>query len=243
MWHHQILLLVALIATVNSQGCKPMPKGVGGTGWTMGPAVPVNPKDVPEGCSDFEVIIARGTSEPNSKTNGKFGSIVGDPIMANLTAIMPNTRGYPVQYPASSNAVADTTTGRIDVINRLTKQSAACPNQKFALIGYSLGAAVIHAAGAKLPKELIPKVLAVVLYGDPMMVSSSGIGKLPDELDNRLLENCSKGDSTCDRAGKCFSPHLDYVQKPWVDRGVKFIEAAFKGTPMPAQKSGTLTLT
>lgn len=94
-----------------------------------------------------------------------------------------------------------------------------------------------------MPPALVPKILAVVLYGDPMMVSSGGVGKLPAELESRLLENCSKGDNTCDRAGKCFSPHLDYVQKPWVDRGVKFIEAAFKGSPMPAQTGGTLTLT
>jgi hypothetical protein len=94
-----------------------------------------------------------------------------------------------------------------------------------------------------MPQALIPKVLAVVLYGDPMMVSSGGVAKLPADLENRLQENCSKGDNTCDRAGRCFSPHLDYVQKPWVDRGVKFIEAAFKGNPMSAQKGGTLTLT
>jgi hypothetical protein len=94
-----------------------------------------------------------------------------------------------------------------------------------------------------MPAELIPKILAIVLYGDPMLVSSGGVGKFPPELEKRLLENCSKGDNTCDRAGRCFSPHLDYVQKPWVDRGVKFIEAAFKGTPMPAQTSGTMTLT
>jgi cutinase len=130
----------------------------------------------------------------------------------------------------------------VDVINRLNKQSTACPNQKFALVGYSLGAAVIHAAGAKMPEALIPRILAVVLYGDPMMVSSGGIGKLPVDLEKRLLENCSKGDNTCDRTERCFSNHLDYVQKPWIDRGVKFIEAAFKGTPMPAKTSGTLSL-
>lgn len=41
--------------------------------------------------------IARGTSEINAVNNGKFGVIVGDPIMGNLTAIMPSARGYPVQ--------------------------------------------------------------------------------------------------------------------------------------------------
>lgn len=29
-----------------------------------------------------------------------------------------------------------------------------------------------------MPPALVPKILAVVLYGDPMMVSSGGVGKL-----------------------------------------------------------------
>jgi hypothetical protein len=58
MWNFGVALLTAILsATVSSQGCKPMPQGVSGSGWTMGPAVPINLKDVPEGCSDFEVII------------------------------------------------------------------------------------------------------------------------------------------------------------------------------------------
>lgn len=136
----------------------------------------------------------------------------------------------------------DTTTGRIDVIERIAKQATTCPDQKFALVGYSLGAAVIHAAGAKLPSDLIPKVLAIVLYGDPMLVSSGGVKPFPPELQKRLLENCSTHDDTCDRSGGNFANHLKYVQKPWIDRGVTFIVAAFKGNPMPAKTSGTLEL-
>lgn len=54
-----ILLTVTFSAAVHSQGCKPMPKAIDGVGWKMGPAVAINPKDIPEGCSDFEVVIGR----------------------------------------------------------------------------------------------------------------------------------------------------------------------------------------
>jgi hypothetical protein len=37
-------------------------------------------------------LTARGTSEI-----GKFGYRVGDPLIGNVTAILPGARGYPVQ--------------------------------------------------------------------------------------------------------------------------------------------------
>lgn len=40
---------------------------------------------------------ARGTSEPNYAQGGKFGVIVGDPVVSNVTAIISGARGYPVQ--------------------------------------------------------------------------------------------------------------------------------------------------
>lgn len=42
--------------------------------------------------------VARGTSEPNyEEGDGKFGFIVGDPIVSNVTEILSEARGYPVQ--------------------------------------------------------------------------------------------------------------------------------------------------
>jgi hypothetical protein len=41
---------------------------------------------------------ARGTSEPNYEAGGgKFGVVVGDPVVSNTTARLPGARGYPVQ--------------------------------------------------------------------------------------------------------------------------------------------------
>ena len=59
---------------------------------------------------EFDVLIkhnpnpARGTSEPNYVAGGgKFGIVVGDPVVSNTTLVLPGARGYPVQV--SSPAV------------------------------------------------------------------------------------------------------------------------------------------
>jgi hypothetical protein len=49
---------------------------------------------------------ARGTSEPNYEAGGgKFGVVVGDPVVSNTTLRLPGARGYPVQvgYPTLSS--------------------------------------------------------------------------------------------------------------------------------------------
>lgn len=94
-----------------AQTCPEIPD----TGVVIGDPVPIRPDHIPQGCSNFEILVgkqltssipnkrlsisqARGTSEPNDEHgNGKFGVIVGDPIVSNTTLILPGARGYPVQ--------------------------------------------------------------------------------------------------------------------------------------------------
>jgi hypothetical protein len=63
----------------------------------FGPPVPINPDDIPTGCSPYEVLVARGTSEINFEPDGKFGVVVGDPVVSNLTRVLDGVQGYPVQ--------------------------------------------------------------------------------------------------------------------------------------------------
>lgn len=233
-----LFLVSALGANASPQGagpaagCQALPKEV-----KMGPGVEMKPQDIPSGCSDFEVLVARGTSEPNFAQGGKFGVVVGDPVIGNLTKVFPTARGYPVQYPADSNVVPGIRAGVNDVIKRLTTQDTACPNQKFALIGYSQGAALMHNAAPKIPAAIQQKVVALVMFGDPELRNGPKGMKFPPVLEGRLLENCAEGDMVCDK-GSCFFPHLNYIRQPWVDKTVNFLVAAFKGTPMPAKTSG-----
>jgi hypothetical protein len=49
--------------------------------------------------------IARGTGEydrnTTGQTPGKFGIVVGDPLVDNVVLAVPNARGYPVQVSIS----------------------------------------------------------------------------------------------------------------------------------------------
>jgi hypothetical protein len=99
-----------------------------------------------------------------------------------------------------------------DTINRLNNQNKACPNQKFAIVGYSQGAGVMHSAmgpspGKELPllpnrpkldESVLPKIVAVVMFGDPGFKGTSiPPGRhipFSDSLKAKLLENCEPGD-------------------------------------------------
>ncbi|KAF2670435.1 alpha/beta-hydrolase [Microthyrium microscopicum] len=173
-----------------SADCPKLPGGV-----VMGVPVPMVKEHIPTGCADLEILVARGTSEPDYKEgNGKFGVIIGDPLIGNLTKTLTGARGYPVQYPAS-NQTGGIVQGGLDVADRLKKMSTECPKMKFVLVGYSQGAAVMHAATNKrIPEELYSKIIALVMYGDPVF-KMSAIPAFPAALQSKLLENCAVGDS------------------------------------------------
>jgi cutinase len=109
------LASLALVAAQEPDNCPELPE----TGVVMGEPVPMHPEHIPAGCSDFEILVgkcgpcvlflclarlhsttylARGTSEPNYEGgDGKFGIVVGDPVVTNTTLRLPGARGYPVQ--------------------------------------------------------------------------------------------------------------------------------------------------
>jgi pimeloyl-ACP methyl ester carboxylesterase len=78
--------------------------------------------------------------------------------------------------------------GSQDLVNRLKKQSQACPNQTFTLVGYSQGGRVIGLAAPNIPDSIQGKIVAVVLYG-----AATGKG-LPQAMKSKLLSNCAPGD-------------------------------------------------
>ncbi|KAL2066775.1 hypothetical protein VTL71DRAFT_2847 [Oculimacula yallundae] len=186
-----LTLTLALSATAqfgDQPGCPQIPPN----DVEFGAPVPFRPQDIPSGCSTLEVLVARGTSEPNYAQGGKFGVIVGDPVISNLTKVLPEARGYPVQYPAS----ADLSSGRVgsaDVVRRLTAQNIACPNQKYALVGYSQGAAVMHTAAETIPIAIQRKVVAIVTFGDPYNRLSL-LGQWPLRLRSQAITICAPGD-------------------------------------------------
>jgi cutinase len=79
-------------------------------------------------------------------------------------------------------------TGVADVKSRLTKENTECPNQKYVLVGYSQGGMVISSSLSGIPAAIVPKIVAVVLYGagDGSSVSA--------KFKSKTLANCAPGD-------------------------------------------------
>jgi len=182
----------------------------------FGASVPLG--KVPKGCAQFEIIAARGTSEP-----GEFGIIVGDPLVARVKRDMPGVtvRGYPVQYPAG---MSGSSTGVADVSKRIERMLKECPETKFALSGYSQGGMVVTSAASKMSAQLAEKVLAMVIYGAGEASSVKG------PLKDRTLANCAPGDFACPKTGS--GPgHTSYNNEGtvWHDRAAQYIVAAFSG--------------
>jgi len=239
----QLTLFFAAIVAFEKAYAIPQGKGKGGKGGAggadliggllkgMGGSVPNGP--APAGCSKYEILVARGTGEP-----GPFGSVVGDPLVRTVTRLLPGSRGYAVQYPANINITVSVPTGVKDTTNRLISQIKACPDQKFAIVGYSQGAGVMHAAAVKFDAAVTSKIAAAVMFGDPGFKSGGGAKGFstpgfPAPILAKLKENCHPGDPVCDPKGGEFSGHLQYSKAPYQQESADFIVAAFKGLPLP----------
>ncbi|WP_030244720.1 MULTISPECIES: cutinase family protein [unclassified Streptomyces] len=175
------------------------------------------PQATAAACSDVELVSARGTFEP-----GRLGFIVGDPVYSALQkkATGKSLSSYKVNYPADLSPTS-AAQGNLDLVNHVRGQAAACPDQKFVLVGYSQGANVvdnsigISSAGAAvgspivatLPAAVEPKVAAVLLFGNPIRA----IGKsVTGTYQSRTLDICAKGDPVCESGGGDAGAHLGY---------------------------------
>ncbi|GGX19396.1 cutinase family protein [Streptomyces lomondensis] len=168
-------------------------------------------------CSDVELVAARGTFEP-----GTLGFIVGDPVFSALQKKLTgkSLSSYKVNYPADLSPTS-AAQGNLDLVNHVKSQAAACPNQKFVLVGYSQGANVvdnsigISSAGAvvgspivaTLPAAVEPKVAAVLLFGNPIRALGKSV---TGTYQSRTLDICAKGDPVCESGGGDVGAHLGY---------------------------------
>ena len=169
-------------------------------------------------CSDVELVAARGTFEP-----GTLGFIVGDPVYSALQkkAAGKNISSYKVNYPADLSPTS-AAQGNLDLVNHVKSQAAACPNQKFVLVGYSQGANVvdnsigISSAGAvvgspivaTLPAAVEPKVAAVLLFGNPIRALGKSV---TGTYQSRTIDFCASGDPVCENGGGDVGAHLGYT--------------------------------
>ncbi|WP_370962132.1 cutinase family protein [Amycolatopsis sp. cg9] len=169
-------------------------------------------------CTDIDVPVARGTGEP-----GTLGFIVGDPVYrAVQNALRPRTlSSYRVDYPADLGEPASVQKGNTDLVDHVKAQAAACPQQRFVLVGYSQGANVVdNSIGissdgavvggpivATVPAELAPRIAAILLFGNPIRA----IGRqVTGTYQSRTKDYCADGDPVCRAGAFNFLAHLSY---------------------------------
>ncbi|WP_327405807.1 cutinase family protein [Streptomyces sp. NBC_01288] len=169
-------------------------------------------------CSDLDVVAARGTFEP-----GTLGLIVGDPVYSALQQKITGKTlsSYAVNYPADLS-LTSAATGNLDVVNHVNAQAAACPNQRFILVGYSQGANVVdNSIGissdgavvgspivATIPAAVEPKVAAVLLFGNPIRALGKSV---TGTYQSRTIDFCANGDPICQNGGTDVLAHLGYT--------------------------------
>jgi len=193
--------------------------------------------NVPHGCVSFEILVARGTGEYDRNASatapaGKFGIVVGDHLVDGVLKSVPSARGYPVQYPASVSATS-ASTGSADVTKRISQMSEECPKMKFAIVGYSQGAQVMHSASNSIGfAKQKNKILAAVMFGDPLHKSSSGFFS-----GIKSMNVCNAGnkkslpDPVCAKSTSsfCFDAHVHYMEEQFMGPAIEFVVKAFKG--------------
>ncbi|WP_254206697.1 cutinase family protein [Nocardia alni] len=166
-----------------------------------------------QGCAAVDVVVARGTTEP-----GYLGSAVGDPLYADLQRRLPmSLSGYRVNYPADLTNVGSVGDGSGDLVAHLANQAAACPDQRFVVVGYSQGAAVVHTVLGTGPTGGIPgavrlngalgsRISVVLLFGDPLRLAGWGV---PAQFATRTANFCAPGDPVC-AGGLNPAAHVSY---------------------------------
>ncbi|WP_309133589.1 cutinase family protein [Cellulomonas sp.] len=191
------------------------------------------------GCTDVEVVFARGTGE-----RAGLG-VVGTPLVRAIQAELPGrtVSSYAVDYAANS-AQTSAGPGATDMTRRVVERAAACPGTRFVIGGYSQGATVTDIAigirtgttrGESIPADLAGRVAAVVVYGNPLGLSGRTIAEASPTYGPKAKEFCNSGDPVCQRGGGSFAAHLTYVSNGTVGEGARFAAALVgRATPTPA---------
>lgn len=119
-------------------------------------------------CNNYVLISARGTGEPQGPSSGFRGMI------AHTLATVPGGIEYDVVYPAAGDITQKSTyIGSDDILRYISEGMAACPDQKYALLGYSQGATVVlEAIKAITGTDKEDLVKAVVFDGNPYQVKN-----------------------------------------------------------------------
>ncbi|MBL7261548.1 cutinase family protein [Paractinoplanes lichenicola] len=184
------------------------------------------------GCSDVELVFARGTGEPQGL------GIVGRPLAQALAAELPGRTvgSFAVVYAAASNQ-RSAGPGATNMTEHIEQVAQNCPETQFVIGGYSQGASVTDiaigirgagTAGKAIPADLRGQVAAVVVYGNPLGLRRQTIAQAAPEFADKAVEFCNNGDPVCG-GGNNFAAHLAYNRNGTVGRGAEFAAGKIGG--------------
>jgi cutinase len=164
-----------------------------------------------DGCTDAEVVFARGTGEPVGP--GGPGQAFFDSLTAQLPGKSVNL--YPVNYPATSDYANSAKAGAADEVAHVQNTVASCPNTKVVLGGYSQGAGVADLTSHQLSPQVANHVAAVALFGNPQsnyskQLSDSQIPAIDPSYSPKTIDICLPDDNICAEGGSIIA-HLGYV--------------------------------
>ena len=185
------------------------------------------------GCSDVEVVFARGTDEPAGL--GREGQAFVDALRGDLRGKTVST--YAVAYPASYDFM-QATTGATDASAHVQATAAACPGTKIVLGGYSQGAAVIDGItgdparlfglGQPMPAEVANHVAAVAVFGNPLNRFGGPLTALSPLYGAKTIDLCNGADPVCS-PGDDRAAHSLYVDSGLISQGAAFAADRVKG--------------
>ncbi|CAD6888944.1 unnamed protein product [Tilletia controversa] len=181
------------------------------------------------GCHDYLIIDSRGTGEPQGRSS-QFSGMIQKTFDG-----LPDGIGISNPYPASS-APNSPASGSVWLRTYLRQAVAMCPQQNYALLGWSQGAAVTWTAlgGMKKDDPLHHAIKAVVVVGDPFHVpnvrgnvdqdghgqTAGAQGKMRGgnsdatiaewAADGKVLDICFSGDPVCNQWGDRPADHGRY---------------------------------
>jgi len=168
-----------------------------------------------DGCSDIQVVFARGTSEPPGI--GRVGQAFVDSLRGKVGNRSIGV--YAVNYPASYDflAAAD---GANDASAFIQNVVNTCPDTKLVLGGYSQGAAIIDvitsvpfpAVGFNnpLPPNVPDRVAALAVFGNPTTKVGLPLTSSP-VYGAKAIDLCNAGDPVCSD-GNDVPAHRNYSQ-------------------------------
>lgn len=177
------------------------------------------------GCSDVDVVFARGTGEPPGL------GITGTPFLQSVQRDLPGktVSNHAVDYPADAAQAGDGQ-GATEMSEHVEQVAAQCPDTKFILGGYSQGASVTDIAlgiptalgrGGTIPPALAGNVAAVAVFGNPLRLFGQNIPQASQTFGAKAIDLCNTGDPVCGN-GTDIAAHLAYASNGSTTKAAQF---------------------